>query len=899
MISDTTKIALCTLAGLLSHTWADVPVIPRPVKETTPNGAELTEYEKLSNQASQSLLIGKSAVIKASKELSNEKEMLQLTLDKLKPSKTKEAGAPITLTLDKNLPEEGYLLKVSPEGVKISGGSPAGVFYGIQSLSQMLLIGNAKGNLHIPFMVVEDAPTCTWRGAMMDSARHFQNKEFVKKFIDAMSSYKLNRLHWHIVDSEGWRLEIKKYPKLTEVCKDFPAEYSGEDPADKTRPAKFKYGHFHGGGYFTQEDIKEIVKYAKQRHIEIIPEIGFPAHAMVALTAYPEYSTTGKVPTVRSNISPDLYAVNEKSLNFLKDILDETMELFPYKVIHFGGDEAPKGQWKDSKEAQEVIKKNNLSDETELQAWMFNQLAKHIESKGRQPAGWEEIMHGNNFNTLTKSAIIYPWLSHANGVKSANTGHGIIHCQFGTFYLDSPQTDSPAENWALYGTLPMERIYNFNLFPEGLTEEGKKNVLGAQVQLWSELMPHAENVEYQAFPRLTTLAELTWTPKDKKDYKHYYARLAQHPAVLDSYKLNYRYINPLPVAEWSPESLDKDSFDIDLTPESIKNAKGEMIAEFAYKKGAKALEINKVELILNGKVIATDEHEGKTGTQSKDNAYRLKFKQPLKGKAQLRVHHKNGGNQDSHGEITVVTGKGLDFYNPRNFRGGDYPTASWNKDDTKQNQSQIRIPMDGLIKQAGTYELIVNAKDLTKPAIVGAPLVQGTSGKGSQSKEIATLNADNSQGIVPLTIVESDVKAGNSIILHLKNDAPFAGEVRVRPIATLTANAQGAFEWNPAILEKGSIIAYAHDVKANENGKITVSFRFHGGSNGLDIKWVQLVSKGKILVEDKHDGFTGGNPKNNVYTLESPAIKAGQTYSLRMMIAGAGGTESKGAVETN
>lgn len=877
-----------------SFAVGDVPVIPRPVREVADDSQK------------KGCILTSDVRITAPSSLQNEANFLKGYLSSLPSSgELKQKAAVITLMEDAALPKEGYTLKITPESVTVTGGSAAGVFYGIQSLNQMRIVladqwkkahpGSKSVVVQLPAVTLEDAPACEWRGAMMDSARHFQKKEFVKKFIDSMAMYKLNRMHWHLVDSEGWRLEIKKYPRLTEVCKDYPAEYPGEDPSDKSRPAQFAYGHFHGGGYFTQDDIREIVAYAKARHIEIMPEIEFPGHAMVALTAYPEFGTTGKVPEVKSNISIDLFGPDEKSLNFLKDILDETMELFPFDVIHFGGDESPKGQWKNSEKAQAKIKELGLKNEDQLQAWMFNELSKHIAAKGKKPVGWEEIMHGDNMETLTKDAIIMPWLSMNNCIKSANAGHGIIHSQTGTFYLDTYQTDSPAENWTLYGgPLTLERIYHFNLYPDELTEAGKKNILGAQCQLWSELMPKSENVEYQAFPRLTSLAELTWTPKDRKDYDDYYKRLLDHRAVLDSLKLNYRFINPLPVGHWSPEVLEAATFTLPLAPDP--EAKGEMVVQFDYKGGAAGLDIRKVELLSGTQVIAADEHDGFTGSRKEGNIYRLKYDQAkAAGKLALRVTHAND-KADSRGDITVFTGKGLALFDPRNFARGDNASATWNLTETAKGTANVRLAMDGLVKKAGTYDLIFDLKQAKSPVLAGQVKVLGAGGSGSSFSGTASLDEKNRKGYIPFEIKQSDLKAGNSLSFSLKSSTPSAGEVRVRRARELTSPGDGKYAWNPEVLAGTGVIGYIKEVAPQTSGRLTVKMDYKSGGNGMDIRGIQIMKDGRIIAASDKAGFAGGNPRDNIYVLESPEIKAGQPCTVRLVLAGAGGNDSHGII---
>lgn len=876
-------------------TFGDVPVIPRPAKEIPASDAK----EK-------GCVLSSDMRVSAAASLDNEVKFLKEMLQTLPTSSAlKVKAATVKLAEDKALPKEGYVMKMTADGIDIKGGSPAGVFYALQSLNQMRIVMGAEAKkqepsaplrIQLPAVTLEDAPVCEWRGAMMDSARHFQNKAFVKKFIDAMSVHKLNRLHWHLVDSEGWRLEIKKYPKLTEVTKDFPAEYPGEDPTDKSRPAKFMYGHFHGGGHFTQDDIREIVAFAKSRHIEIMPEIEFPGHAMVALTAYPEFGTTGKPPVVKSNISIDLFSPEEKSLNFLKDILDETMELFPFGVIHFGGDESPKGQWKESPQVQAKIKELGLKDENQLQAWMFNELSKHIAKKGRKAAGWEEIMHGHNAETLTKNSIIMPWLSMENGIKSANAGHGIIHSGTGTFYLDSWQTSSPADNWTLYrGPLTLERIYRYNLFPDALTEEGKKNVLGAQGMLWSELMPRSENVEYQAFPRLAALAELTWTPENRKDYDDFYKRLVDHGTVLDALKLNYRYIDPLPVAKWSPEMLSSSSFTVPLNL-ALKSG-GEMVAQFAYKGGASGLEIKKVELLSGDDVIAEDEHDGMTGNSSQDNAYRLKFRPDRSAKPlSLRVTHANTGKADSRGDITVFTGKGLALFDPRNFAGGDYPSATWNRTDTAKGSASVRIPMDGIVREKGAYDLIFDLKQSEAPVNIAGAKVKGTGGDGSALPLKVALDDKNKKGYVPFTVKDSDMRAGNSLYVDLKSSAPSVGEIRVRRSCEIPSAGEGKYSWNPQVLAGTGIIGYIKSVTPRSDGQLKVALHYKSGGNGMDIRGVQVIQDGKVIAENLQPGFAGGNSRGNEYTFESPLLKKGKPVVIRLQLAGAGGNDSHGTI---
>lgn len=597
------------------------------------------------------------------------------------PAPVATSGAGITLSLDASLPAEGYSLEITPTRVTIKGGAAAGVFYGVQTFMQTLppsvfgpgaLKPAPKDAWSAPCLSVQDAPTTSWRGLMLDSARHFQPKAFILKFIDAMAAQKLNRLHWHLVDSEGWRLEIKKYPKLTEVTKDAPAYYPQEIPTNPTVRAKYAYGYDHGGGHYTQDDVREIVAYAAARHVVIVPEIEFPGHAKIALTAYPEFSTTRKVPEVRSNISPDLIGVHPEALAFLRDVLDETMDLFPGKWIHFGGDEAPKGQWKQSAEVQAKIdalglrvkgsEKNHASEDA-LQVWLFNEMTAHIAKRGRSAVGWEEIMHGDGINNLAKGTAVMAWLGAPNAVKSANAGYGAIFTNVGPFYLDSYQTSDPREPSALYGgPFTAEAIHKFNIFPSGIAPENRKNILGAQAQLWTELMPRTDDVEYQAYPRACALAELTWTPPERRaDTAAFMARLVTHGDRLTALGLNHRRVAPAPQAGWSAAFLAAGQpWEFPVPAALAKRvAAGEKLSvKFNYKEGAHGLDISGVELLSDGKVVATDKHAGFAGGNPRDTAYTLAAPKDVKAeKLTLRVAAKGSGGSDSNGEAVLETSR--------------------------------------------------------------------------------------------------------------------------------------------------------------------------------------------------------------------------------------------------
>ncbi len=651
-------IALAVLSNGFSR--AETPAfVPLPAKVVTSGGR---------------FKLDAATAIVAPASLTNEANLLAVRLRTVAgiPAVVASTGKGVTLALDPQLAAEGYVLDIQPDGVSIRGGSNAGVFYATQTFLQTLppaVFGQEpapQADWSAPAMRIEDAPTTSWRGLHLDSARHFQPKAFMLKFIDAMAAQKLNRLHWHLVDSEGWRLEIKKYPKLTQVAKGTPSYYPDEVPTNPTFRAKYRYGYFHGPEYHTQDDVREIVAYAARRHVTIVPEIEFPGHAMIALTAYPEISTTGKTPNARSNISTDLIGVHPIALAFIKDVLDETTALFPGPWIHFGGDEAPKDQWKSDASTQKKIDelglrvsdaKNPHASENALQAWLFNEMAAHIAKKGRKAIGWEEIMHGDNINHLAKGAVIMPWLSVNNGVKAANAGYGIVHTAVGPFYLDSYQVSDPREPSALYqGPITVENIYHYNLFPDGLTPEGRKNVLGAQGQLWSELMPRTDDVEYQAFPRACAIAELTWTaPQLRTDTQAFLTRLAQHGARLTALGLNHRRLAPPASMKWTPEFLSSgNNWCVALPAEMVKGTN--VTLRFEYRSGTHGLNITAVELLADGTPVAEDRHVGFTGSAPKNATYKLILPPAaLTQKLTLRISAKGAGGNDSSGEIVILS----------------------------------------------------------------------------------------------------------------------------------------------------------------------------------------------------------------------------------------------------
>ena len=448
-----------------------------------------------------------------------------------------EEGAQIRLSVDPGaeLGREGYRLIVDGEGAIIVGNDPAGVFYGAQTLRQLLPpdayrdapVSGAAWRL--PAVRVTDAPRFRWRGAMLDIARHFQPKREILRFIDLLALHKLNVLHLHLTDDQGWRIEIRRYPKLTE-----DASWRTESQLGVTKPPVFD--NRPHGGFLTQDDIREIVAYADARHVAVVPEIDVPGHSQAAIHAYPELGECGRIPVgTQWGIFDEVLAVTDNVLEFYKNVFDELMELFPSTYIHVGGDECPKTQWKRSASAQQRIKDEGLADEDELQSWFIRQLDDHLTKRGRRLVGWDEILEGG----LAAGATVMSWRGEDGGIAAARAGHDVVMSPTATSYLDYKQSESPDEPVPVGSLLRVEDVYEGEPVPAGLTEEERQHVLGAQVNLWSEHIDTQRKLDYMAFPRLTAFAEKAWTAGDR-DFGEFEPRLRTHLDRLGAAGVEYR-----------------------------------------------------------------------------------------------------------------------------------------------------------------------------------------------------------------------------------------------------------------------------------------------------------------------------------------------------------------------
>lgn len=423
--------------------------------------------------------------------------------------------ANVLLKSDDLLGQEAYSIDVTQHQVIISASSGKGFQYALTSLVQMYRFHG----LPLPQVLIQDNPVFGYRGMHLDVARHFFTADEVKKYLDYMAMYKFNRFHWHLTDDQGWRVEIKKYPKLQEI-----AAYRDETLIGHYNDQPHKYDGKRYGGYYTQETIREIVRYAADRNIEIIPELDIPGHSMAALSAYPELGCENKVYKAATSwgVFEDVLCPNEVTFKFLEDVMDEIMALFPGKYIHIGGDECPKEAWKKSDFCQQLIKDKNLKNEEGLQSYFVTRIAGYIQSKGREIIGWDEILEGG----LAPGAIVMSWRGVEGGIEAAKQHHYVIMTPNSHCYFDYYQSESPGEPISIGGFIPMEKVYDWNPVPSELTPEQRKYILGGQSNLWTEYIHTFDHVEYMTFARDMALSEALWS-KDK-DYRRFLNKFEKH-----------------------------------------------------------------------------------------------------------------------------------------------------------------------------------------------------------------------------------------------------------------------------------------------------------------------------------------------------------------------------------
>jgi hexosaminidase len=472
------------------------------------------------------------------------------------PVKNTDAKNSISISTKKFITAPGkdaYTFTSSATGVVIEGDTYAGTFYGIQTLIQLLPLPNPKSKipnqkLTIRQLTITDYPRFSYRGLHLDCGRHFMPIDFIKKYIDYMALHKLNYFHWHLTEDQGWRIEIKKYPRLTSVGAWRNGTIIGRHPGMGNDHKKY-------GGFYTQQQVKEIVKYAAGRHITVVPEIEMPGHSSAAIAAYPSLScfpeeptknyfpkngkwagdSTGKKVQQAWGIYSDVFcAGKEETFKFLQDVIDEILPLFPGKYLHVGGDECPKANWKRCPNCQQRIKDNKMKDEHELQSYFIQRMEKYINSKGKTLIGWDEILEGG----LAPNAVVMSWRGEKGGIEAAKEKHEVIMTPTSHVYFDYSQTENE-DSLVIGGYLPVEKVYSYEPIPAELNPEQAKYVLGAQANVWSEYMSNPRKVEYMLFPRLTALSEVLWSPKENRDWQDFEKRLQAQFKRYDLWKANY------------------------------------------------------------------------------------------------------------------------------------------------------------------------------------------------------------------------------------------------------------------------------------------------------------------------------------------------------------------------
>lgn len=456
-----------------------------------------------------------------------------------KTEEKEEAG--IIIEKDETLPDEGYELNVSEKRIHVKAADPEGAFWAMQTLRQLLpseienLTRTDVFNFYIPNVSIKDAPAFRYRGMHLDVGRHFFDKEFIKDYISYLSLLKMNYFHWHLTEDQGWRIEILKYPNLTKH-----GAYREETLIGHYNDTPQQFDGKRYGGYYTQEDIKEVVAFAQKHNVTIIPEIEMPGHAQAAISSYPELGCAGEQVPVATKwgVFENVYCPKEETFTFLKNVLTEVMDLFPSEYIHIGGDEAPKSHWKACNDCQQLIKDLGLKDEHELQSYFIKEIEAFVNSKGRKIIGWDEILEGG----LAPNATVMSWRGTQGAVEAAKDGHDVILTPTSHAYFDYYQADHVDEPLAIGGFLPLKKVYSFNPVPEELTQVENKYVLGGQGNMWTEYMPTQEQVEYMAFPRMLAMSEVVWsgpTENLETDYPEFLSRVEDFLPRLDRLNINY------------------------------------------------------------------------------------------------------------------------------------------------------------------------------------------------------------------------------------------------------------------------------------------------------------------------------------------------------------------------
>jgi hexosaminidase len=528
---------LCLLASL-SALAQDINIIPKPTRvETKPGSFTITPAT--------AIVLAESGLERSAQFLNDYlQKFYGFKLPVLKNTSSHKNNIVLDIEqIDHPVPG-AYSMVVSANGIEIGGAGSVGTFYAVQSLIQLLPMQKTK-SLAVPFVEIADKPRFAYRGMHLDVGRHFFTVEFVKKYIDFIAMYKMNTLHWHLTEDQGWRIEIKKYPKLTQVGAYRNGTIIGHHPGKGNDNQK-------DGGFYTQEQVKDIVKYAADRYITVVPEIEMPGHASAAIAAYPQLScfpeeptrpatnvawagdNTGKQVQQGWGVYPDVFAPTEYTFGFLQDVLDEIIPLFPGRYIHIGGDECPKDNWKRSGFCQQLIKEKGLKDEHGLQSYFIQRMEKYLNSKGKQIIGWDEILEGG----LAPNATVMSWRGEKGGIEAAKQKHNVIMTPGGWMYFDHSQTKNE-DSVVIGGYTTVQKVYSYEPLPAELSPEETKYVLGAQANVWTEYMSNPAKVEYMIFPRMSALSEVLWTDRKAKNWPGFEKRLKNEFKRYEWWNVNY------------------------------------------------------------------------------------------------------------------------------------------------------------------------------------------------------------------------------------------------------------------------------------------------------------------------------------------------------------------------
>jgi hexosaminidase len=440
----------------------------------------------------------------------------------------------IILTIDgrESMQEEAYRLSVTPRRIRLTASTLHGIWNGLQSLKQLIITTEKKDDyLPVPAMEINDKPRFEWRGMHLDVSRHFFTADSVKRYIDFLALYKFNRFHWHLTDDQGWRIEITRYPELTRKG---AWRKTGENDTGNKKgiPAENLYG-----GFYTRDEIRDIVTYASERFVTVVPEIEMPGHSQAAIAAYPELGVKGEKLEVKTKwgISPNIYGPFDPAFEFLRNVLDEVTELFPSHYIHIGGDEAIKDQWQASEDVQMLIGELGLGNEDELQTWFINRIGGYLAEKGKRIIGWDEILNDG----LAGGSVIMSWRGMQGGINAAGSGYDVIMTPYSHCYLNFSQSENEPASWAKRHFTSLEKVYSFDPVPAELGDQEVKHILGAQGCVWTEHLPSFRMVENKIFPRITALSEVLWSDTARRDFTDYMNRLRGQISLFEKLNINY------------------------------------------------------------------------------------------------------------------------------------------------------------------------------------------------------------------------------------------------------------------------------------------------------------------------------------------------------------------------